>query len=332
MNIILPHANKHGRIVHSRFRPAPGLSNHHLQTLLPTLTRPRPRIKVERERILLPDGDFVDIDWIGRPTEPAVLILHGLEGSLRSPYAGTLLKKLAQANYFAGLLYHRGCSGEPNLLPQSYHAGLTSDLDHVVKILSPRFKKLACVGYSLGGNVLLKWLGEQGPKARLSAAVAVSVPFDLARGATSIQHGFNRLYQWYLLSNLKRSLRQKKTLLSAILHPYPRLSKLRTLEAFDNEVTAPVHGFANATEYYQRASSRPWLKHIQVPTLILQAKDDPLVPADGLPQPIDLSSFIRFELSEHGGHVGFIGRGPGGLPAYWLDMRILRYLNRKFRA
>ena len=318
----------HGEIVVSAFQPAKWLRNPHIQTLYPFLARRGGRPVTRRERLSLPDGDFVDLDWaIGAPPKaPWVLVLHGLEGSIRSHYAVGLLNRLTAAGYRAVLMHFRGCSGEPNRLPRSYHSGETGDLDYVVRTLQQRELNtpLGVIGFSLGGNVLLKWLGEQRTEAPVTAAVAVSVPFSLSLAATRLEQGLSRLYQAYLLRKLRRSLRAKQSQVELPLDLH-NLRKLQTFRAFDNAVTAPLHGFNGVDDYYARASSRPYLSRISRPTLIIHALDDPFMTSAIVPDQNELSPWVRLELSSQGGHVGFIG-GSIRQPTYWIEHRVTEFL------
>ena len=318
-----------GGLVVSDFRPAWWLPGPHAQTLFPFIARRRLHIKTERERLTLPDGDFLDLDWaLGAPeSSPLVLVLHGLEGSLRSHYACGLLQSLNRSGLRAVLMHFRGCSGEPNRRPRSYHSGETGDLDWVVGELRRRdpHAPLAVVGFSLGGNVLLKWLGECGVQVPVQAAVAVSVPFSLAVAARRLDRGLSRLYQAYLLRKLRHSLSIKRQRMALPIE-LPRLSGLRNFRRFDDAVTAPLHGFANVDDYYARASSRPFLDRIRCPTLVLHAKDDPFMSPEAVPTPAELSSSVRLELSAQGGHVGFVS-SRGGRPKYWLEERIPDFLS-----
>ena len=315
----------HGRIVTSSFRPAWWLPGPHLQTLWPNVVRRRPRPALRRERLELPDGDFLDLDWTPGTSGPLVLVLHGLEGSVHSHYAAGILQTLHGRGLRAVLMHFRGCSGEPNRLPRGYHSGETGDIAHVVGVLQRRYPEtpLAGLGYSLGGNVLLKWLGETGDDNPLRTAVAVSVPFRLDRAADRLEHGASRLYQAHLLRSLRRSIRRKFA--GGELDPplaLDELRHLRTFRAFDDAVTAPLHGFADADDYYTRASSRPFLRRIRVPTLLLQAADDPFLTPDALPEESELAPAVTLELSARGGHVGFVaGRWPGRA-RYWPEERI----------
>lgn len=308
------------------FDAPPWCRNPHLQTLLPRL-RVGPALPLRRERLELPDGDFVDLDWAPRAHGPIVIVLHGLEGSSRSPYMRGILHALDRQGFRAVAMHFRGCSGIPNRLPRSYHSGETRDFDHVVRTLQQREPetRLAAVGYSLGGNVLLKWLGEEGANAPVQSAVAVSVPFVLSQAADRLDRGVSRLYQWKLLLSLRQSLRRK---FAQAAPPFPlrELGKLRSFWTFDDQITAPLHGFRGAVDYYNSSSSRQFLQRITVPTLIIHAKDDPFLPAEAIPTPEEFSPSTRFELYAHGGHVGFIAGPSPWRPVYWLEHRIPEFL------
>ena len=314
-------------IVDSNFRPAWWLPGPHLQTLWPNTLRPRPRVRLARERLELPDGDFLDLDWAPDRSGPLVLVLHGLEGSSKSGYAAGILRRLAQTGYQGVLMHARGCSGEPNRLHRAYHAGETGDMSHVVRELTARFpgRPIAAIGYSLGSNALLKWLGETGADNPLDAAVAVSVPFVLGHAHERLQGGVSRLYQWHLMGKMKRGIRRKRD-----LPGYPvdvaAVQRLRSFREFDDRVTAPLHGFDGVDDYYGRSSSRQYLGDVQRPTLILHARDDPFMFTHTVPIEPELSPHIRLELSDRGGHVGFVEGKIPGLARYWLERRIPQWL------
>lgn len=316
-------------ITRSAFRPAWWLPGPHLQTLYPSLFRKRKAPALTRERFELADGDFIDIDWTQQADAMRVLILHGLEGSLESHYTGGLLSALERAGYSAGLMYFRGRSGEPNRLPRSYHSGDTGDLEEIMQRLTRRHgnSKIAVVGYSLGGNVLLKWLGEKGDRAGATTAIAISVPLDLHLAALKLGSGLSRIYQRHLLKKLRRSVTAKAALRTP---PFPLddLHELNTFHKFDNEITAPLHGFRDVDDYYAKSSSKQFLKSIRIPTLLLQAIDDPFLPASALPDSDALSPSVTLELSAHGGHVGFISGSNPLQPRYWLEERILQHLEK----
>ncbi len=298
-----------------------------MQTLYPSLFRRRHIPPLRRERLELADGDFLDIDWTTPARGQRILVLHGLEGSLESHYAGGLLHCLAKAGYTAGLLYFRGRSGTPNRLARSYHSGETGDLEYIVRHLQKQQNNslLSVIGFSLGGNVLLKWLGESGENAGIQQAISISVPFDLDAAARQLDCGLSRIYRNHLLRKLRLSVINK-----AKTHPSPwppeRLRELRSFREFDNAITAPLHGFKDVDDYYSRASCKQFLTAIRVPTLILQALDDPFLPASALPRPADLAPSVTLELADHGGHVGFIDGTVPFKPHFWLEQRILKQL------
>lgn len=308
------------------------LASPHLQTLWPTLCRrPVKNLAITRERFELPDGDFIDLDWAGKGKGPIVLLLHGLEGSVESPYIKGMMAAIQAQGWRALLLHFRSCSGEPNRLTRMYHSGETSDIATLVTTLKKREPDtpLAGVGFSLGGNVLLKWLGETRDQNPLTVAVAVSVPFELSKVANRINQGFSRLYQWYLLKSLHKKIQLKFSKQNAPI-TLPPLSTIRTLRDFDENVTAPLHGFNGAEDYYTHSSSRQFLHAIQVPTLLLQAKDDPFMTPDLLPHASELSTHILFELTEQGGHVGFIMGEMPWKAHYWLEKRVPEFLKNYF--
>lgn len=310
------------------FHPAWWLPGPHLQTLWPNLLRRRPRVALRRERLELPDGDFLDLDWTLGTSGPLVLVLHGLEGSSRSPYAAGILKAIYDRDWRGVLLHARGCSGEPNRLARRYHAGETGDLDFVFNLLRSREPDapLAVIGYSLGGNMLLNWLAES--SRPLAAAVAVSVPFDLDATADRLERGWSRVYQRHLLQRLYTAVQRKHRCMS---HPLAhRLDKCPSnLRTFDDLYTAPLHGFDNVDHYYRECSSGPKLEHIRTPVLIIQAEDDPFMGPGTIPPTAALSDAVTLEVYAHGGHVGFVS-GPPWRPRYWLEERIPAYLQRAF--
>ncbi|OBS10989.1 hydrolase [Acidihalobacter prosperus] len=311
------------------FRPAWWLPGPHLQTLWPYLFSPRRRLALRRERLELPDGDFLDLDWTPPLPGPLVLVLHGLEGSSESGYIRRLTPVLAAHGMQSAILHFRGCSGEPNRLPRAYHAGETQDLARVIRHLRMRqpTRPLGAIGFSLGGNVLLKWLGESASDSPLTAAAAVSVPFDLQAAAARLERGASRIYQSYLLRPLRRA-QIRKHKLRGIPPPVARdtLARLRTLREFDDRITAPLHGFAGVEDYYRRSSSRPWLHRIETPTLIVQARDDPFLLPHGIPGADELSAAVRLELTDTGGHVGFVSGPMPGLSRPWLESRLAAWL------
>jgi uncharacterized protein len=319
-------------IIASRFKPHPLLRNRHLQTLWQQVMRPPPASDLDRERLELPDGDFLDLCW-SRPKEgPIVVLLHGLNGGLHSAYSGPMIRAFVAAGFRVLFLHFRGCSGEPNRLPRSYHSGETGDLSRVLDMLEKRFPGTprVALGVSLGGNVLLKYLGERGSDAGLAAAAAVSVPFTLADAAQTLQKGFARLYQAYLLRGLIRSTRRKFRQLAPPF-PLPDPGSMRTLRDFDDRITAPLHGFRGAEDYYARSSSRQFLSGVRIPTLVLHALDDPFMTRAGIPHECELAESLELELSERGGHAGFVAAGSGLLPRFWPAQRVPAYLSSQIK-
>jgi len=315
------------------FKPAAGLKNAHLQTLFPALFRKQPQPEVAIETFEFEDGDFTECYWHHKPSvgsgTPIVTLFHGLQGSFRSPYIQGIMHALHRVGLSSVLMHFRGCSGKENRLPRSYHSGDTEDAGAWISHLKNHYPNtpLYAVGYSLGGNMLLKLLGEQGSASLLSAAVSISAPIQLDISAKRMERGFSKLYQYYLLHDLKASLRQKykdHDMQSLIGLNLKEIGKIKNFHAFDGVYTAPIHGFDSADDYYQKSSARQFLKTIKTPTLIIQAVDDPFMTDEILPEKVELSPSITIEVYPHGGHVGFVS---GSLlqPTYWLEERIVSY-------
>jgi predicted alpha/beta-fold hydrolase len=320
----------HGTVKAADFQPPWYLRNRHLQTILPNLIRKRPPdLALTRERVELPDGDFVDVDWVGTEGAPTVIVMHGLEGNIESPYVGRMLRAIRDQGWRGALLHFRGCSGEPNRLTRCYHSGDTAHLQHFLELLERRDPGAprAAIGYSLGGNALLKWLGETGDTALLRTAVAVSVPFELAACAVQMDRGFSRLYQRQLIARMLRNLAVKAERVPGLEVP-PR-TKVGSFYTFDDRLTAPLNGFQGADDYYARCSSRQFLHGIRLPTLILHASDDPFMTDAVVPEPEELAPSVTLELSPWGGHVGFV-HTPFGGKAGWLEERIPGYIQGQF--
>ncbi len=321
------------------FKAAWWLNHAHLQTLYPSLLRKTPPPLLCRERLITPDNDFIDIDYCGTGNSPLIILLHGLTGSSQSSYIKGLQHTLLQQGFRSVSLNFRGCSGEYNRLARCYHSGETEDIHFLYQILRQREPNtaMAVLGFSLGGNVLLKWLGEQGNQLDLFAAVAVSVPLLLNVCATKLDNGFSKLYRANLLRELKLYISEKQQHLEKLgatqeADKIKQLGDLSTIHSFwqyDDRVVAPLHGFANVDDYYQRSSSRQFLKSITVPTLVIQAHDDPFMTTDVLPDANELSPSVQLDITQGGGHVGFItGRNPFK-PVYWLEQRIIAFLKQQ---
>ncbi len=321
-------ADAHGRVVQrTDFVAAPWLPGPHLPTIWASLCRRPPPLAVTFEHLDLPDGDFLELAWAGPADAPVVIVLHGLEGSHGSSYARALLAGLDAAGLRGVVLQFRGCSGRPNRLDRSYHSGDTGDLDYLVGLIERRSGRPPCavVGYSLGGNVTLKWLGERGAAAPVSTAVAISVPFDLGACADYLDQGFSRLYQRRLVGSMRRKFASKFASRPAPIDP-GALHRLRSFRAFDDAITAPLHGFRDAVDYYERASCRPFLRRIAVPTLIVHADDDPFVPPSAIPQAAELAPPVTLELTRGGGHVAFLSGRVPWRSQYWCEARIVSHL------
>ncbi|MBF0286648.1 MAG: hydrolase [SAR324 cluster bacterium] len=311
------------------YKPAWWLPNGHSQTLWAALLRKTPAIIIKEEQLELPDGDFVDLHWAGGTKGPIVVVLHGLEGSIHSRYTQGILHAITEMQWRGVLMHFRNCSTKPNRQARSYHGGDTGDLDYLIQCLQQREPDcaLAAIGYSLGGNVLLKWLGSSGKQKTptpLHAAAVVSVPFDFHNAIHTLEHGFSRIYHWHLLQKLRQSALRK---FEQLPPPFPPTSirSIRSIREFDDKVTAVLHGFENVDHYYSVVSSKQYLRDIQIPTLMIHSEDDPFMTPEAIPQPEDLSASITLDLLPAGGHVGFIS-GSWPCKSYvWSEKRIIEY-------
>lgn len=319
-----------GKIVQSAFSPPSWLRNPHLQTILPSMplawTRP---VALRREILILPDGDETAVDWASsgdQTDKPLLVILHGLEGSARSSYAQMLMSAALQAGFETCVLNFRDCGDYRNKLPRRYHAGETADVAFFIdQQRARRSGPIVAAGFSLGGNVLLKYLGEEPRRERLAAAVGVCVPLDLQVCADALKVGGSRIYQRYMIGNMKKAMRGKFSEETAPFD-WRRAEAALTFDEFDDAVTAPLHGFAGKDDYYGRCSSRQYLRNIDTPTLVVNALDDPFMGESMLPEERELSGQVTLELSQHGGHVGFIEGGRPGQWHYFLPQRVMRFL------
>ena len=309
----------------SDFQPPWYLKQRHLQTILPNIIPPV-LPSYQQERLELDDGDFIDLLWGPFRSNRTLLVLHGLEGSIQSAYARRIF------NYFNALkvalvfMHFRGCSGEANRLLRSYHSGETRDLQRVIKHLQTcGVSEIALLGYSLGGNQVLKYMGEAQPDPGIIGAVAVSVPFRLDLCAQALNRGFARIYQHVLLKSLVKKILKKKNLLDQSHISFPDPLQIHSIRDFDEHFTAPIHGFDSAQDYYMRNSSANFLPGISKPVAIIHARDDPFMSADVIPGTGLLSDSINFDLVDHGGHVGFV-ETRGFKPVSWLEPRIHRHL------
>ena len=307
-------------------------------TMWGKFVRKRDLPDVVYERIKAPDGDEITLASPADPSSgPALLLLHGLEGGVRSHYVAGIWDVARRKGWQPRLLLFRTCDGRMNSARRTYHSGETTDLDFVVRRLIDEdpSRPIGLAGVSLGGNVLLKWLGEQGESVppQVRAAIAISTPYDLARSSKAINTGFARLYQWNFLRSLKRKAGEK-------LAQFPeagsreRVEPLATMWSFDDQFTAPLHGFRDAADYYERSSSIRFLSRIRRPTLLLSAYDDPFHTAEVLREVEALSASnhsLKLEFHARGGHVGFVGGAPWR-PAYYVESRVGSFLENYLDA
>ncbi|WP_017445065.1 hydrolase [Gayadomonas joobiniege] len=328
-------------IIESRFKPAWWMTNRHLQTGWQKIHRRKLICPTIQQRLELADGDFIDIHWSEKPkkhySSPLVIVLHGLEGSVRSTYARGMMNAVRQQGWIGVLMHFRSCGGIANRLARAYHSGDTEDLNFLITYLRQKYPNAPCyaVGFSLGANVLVKFNGEQAKDNPLSASVAICPPLDLAASCLHIQRGFAKVYQKYLLDMMLDNLARKMQSvdLSLYLGKKPeKFNKIRTIWQFDQTITAPLHGYRSAQDYYQKCSGRQFLKQVQKPLLVIHAADDPFLSPDSVPQAHELSSHVTFELSQKGGHVGFISGPSPRQVEYWLETRTLEYFRQILAA
>ncbi len=321
----------HGSILKSKFKTAYWLPDRHSQTLYPTLFRRPFSLKLTEEELELPDGDFVELSWTEiKKSGPIVALFHGLEGSVNSGYARGILSTIHQLGWQGVLMHFRSCGKKDNRLPRWYHSGDSPDINHFIQFLKQRYpsRPLGAVGVSLGGNALLKYLGEQGDKCPLSAAMAISVPFDLSNTANHLTTGFSRVYQTHLVRLVRKKVSQKHKKMPLDID-MDKFSKAKTFYHVDN-AAAQLHGFKDADDYYARASARQFLKDITVPTLILHSQNDPFMTPEAIPTRAELSANVILELTQAGGHAGFIYGANPLKPKYWIDKRVREFFKRQF--
>ncbi|MGQ0562902.1 MAG: YheT family hydrolase [Gemmatimonadota bacterium] len=309
------------------------LPSPHPQTVAGRFLRPRHTMPLRRERITTPDDDFLDLDFAPpvAADAPIVLLLHGLEGSAQRGYAFATYDELAKYGVASVGLNFRSCSGEPNLTARFYHSGETEDIRFVLRELRTRYPRapIGAIGFSLGGNALLKFLGEEGAAAKelVGAAVAVSVPYDLAAGADHLDEtAMGRFYTRIFVKPLVEKMERKRHLLSSVCD-LERARRARSFREFDDAVTAPLHGFASAEDYYTRSSSAQFVPRIRVPTLLLHSEDDPFLPASSIPRAaIAQNQHVTASIQRQGGHVGFI-YGTPATPRFWAEENAARFLS-----
>ena len=319
------------------YSPAWWIPGGHLQTLWGKLFRRQTPALTVLERWDTPDGDFLELHRLtARRDAPRLLLLHGLEGTVRSHYAQALLNEAARRGWGADLLIFRSCGSELNLTRRFYHSGETGDVAFILDRILDEFpaSQLALVGVSLGGNVLLKFLGERGEDLppQLKAAAAISVPFDLARSSMRVNRGFSKFYQRFFLNSLRKKA-QEKARRFPDLASQDGIAALRTLEDFDNLITGPLHGFRDAQDYYARSSSLPYLKNIRLETLLFSAVDDPMLPAEVLDEVREVARYnpaLEVDFVDKGGHAGFITGSVPWRPFYYAEYRVGEFFAERF--
>lgn len=318
----------------SPFRPAWWLPGAHLQTLGARFLRSWLRVPFHRERVELPDGDFIDLDFAyphshsAGDDRPLVVVLHGLEGSARAGYALEIHRALRDHG-IAGVGFNfRSCSGELNRLPRFYHSGDTDDLRRVLDLLVERHpgRPLGAIGVSIGGNVLLKFLGETGAGSCVAAAATISAPYDLSAGADYLLRPRGRLYNAYLLSSLRRKIEAKRPILPPGIDVEAAV-EARSFRAFDDAATAPLHGFADAEDYYRQSSSARFLGAIRTPSLLVHARDDPFLPPESIPvSAVDANPHLVAAFQSRGGHVGFVAGSSPFSPVFWAERAAVTFV------
>ncbi|RMG56338.1 MAG: alpha/beta fold hydrolase [Acidobacteria bacterium] len=316
-------------VVPSTYVPPRGFSNGHIQTLFPTLFRKVRGVVYRRERIDTPDGDFLDLDWSPVGSHRLAILSHGLEGNTQRPYMLGMVRALNRRGWDALAWNFRGCSGEPNRKLRSYHSGATDDLHTVVRhALSRRpYEDVVLIGFSLGGNLTLKYLGERGDRIdrRIRKAVAISVPCDLESVAWKLTRPSNRLYLRYFLHSLCEKIRVKAQLMPELISD-DGLRGIKTFKEFDDRYTAPIHGFQSAEDYWRKCSSRQFLPSLRIPTLVVNARNDPLLTASCFPEDeAEANPHLFLEMPASGGHVGFIAFNEWG--EYWSESRAMAFID-----
>ncbi|GAC35073.1 hydrolase [Paraglaciecola polaris] len=339
---LIPATENHlcGEIIKSAFSPLWWAKNRHVQTIWPRFFQRRLKVHWQKERLILPDSDFVNLAWSGernniKESKGLVVIFHGLEGSNKSHYANDMTANLVAQGYVVVLMHFRGCGGEHNTLPRAYHSGETQDAWYLLNWLAELYPNVAKVamGFSLGANMLLKLLGEKPQQSILRGAIAISPPFKLAECSLSINQGMSRMYQSYLLKSMVNNLVDKMRTVDYSDHleiDDVKARKIKSFKDFDQHVTAPLHGFVSADDYYEKCSAINFMHSIAAPTLIIHAKDDPFMSESVLPKAHDLSPAVRLELSDKGGHVGFM-QGTPWQPRIWTHERVNQYFQEILR-
>ena len=316
----------------TEFKAARGLSNPHIQTVIPRFIRKKPLFTAQWQTLDTLDDDFLDLAWSEDRTtnsaknKPIFILFHGLEGCFYSPYANGLMHAFSQRGWLSVMMHFRGCSGRPNKLARAYHSGETEDARFVLEYLRKHFpnQPIVAVGVSLGGNMLVNYLAKYSDDPIVHAATVVSAPLDLAACSSRIERGLSKVYRNYLLSSLKKNaLKKHKQLNQAIGVSVNTIHALKTLRGFDDLITAPLHDFKNAHDYYQQCSGMNVLNGVTVPLQLIHAKDDPFMTDQVIPK-FTLNKNIHYRLFNQGGHVGFLA-GSITKPKFWLEETLPNY-------
>ncbi len=326
--IIMPFIETNG------YKPPFFFRNRHINTIAPSLFRKTGVKNGVRESLETWDHDFIDFDFYGKDNSRAVIMIHGLEGNSRKAYMQGVTKVLLGAGFDVFALNLRGCSDQPNHLLSSYHSGKTDDLDFFIKHMLDKYsyKQLVLIGFSLGGNIVLKYVGEnaQNLSAKIKAAIGISVPCDLAATSRQLEKLTNRIYLWRFLKSLKKKAIYKIEYLKTQSLTKKEIVKAINFNQFDNIFTAPVHGFANAQDYWEKSSCKQFLPNIRIPALLLNAADDPFLPDECYPiDEAEQNPNLLFEMPKYGGHVGFV-TDLKFMKNFWHEKRILEFLKDIF--
>ncbi len=318
----------------NQYRAPWWLPGGHAQTIVPARMLPASKVRYRRERWDAPDGDFIDVDFVtaepSSPSAPLMVLFHGLEGDSRSHYSRILMQGCARRSWLGMVVHFRGCSGEPNRLPRAYHSGDSEEVDWILRRVAMRWPlaRRFAVGISLGGNVLAKWAAERGQMANgiVSACATISAPFDLVAGGRSLDRGVNVVYSRLFLRTMRAKAVAKAHRFAGLVD-VRKVTESSSMFAFDDAFTAPVHGFSGALDYWRRASAKPLLAAIAVPTLTLNARNDPIVPFDSLPGPGEVSRYVQQEAPPEGGHVGFFSQQRGS-DCWYLRERVFHFFQK----
>ena len=314
-------------LTESLYKPHPFLKNAHIQTIYPALFRRVKGVRYSREKLETPDGDFLDLDWSTLRSKKLALISHGLEGSTDQPYVKGMVKSLNENGWDVLAWNFRGCGGRPSRQIHSYHSGKSEDLDHVVEhVLRKNYKSVTLIGFSVGGNITLKYLGEKGESLdpRLESSVTFSVPCNLKSTSYKLATLENRIYMEWFLMSLRKKVKQKENEMKLFGINTKKTYLISTFEEFDNRFTAPLNGFEDADDYWEKSSSLYYLSEIKIPSLLVSALDDPFLTPDCFPvEEAKNNECLFLETPSCGGHVGFVSPNLH----YWAEERAISFLS-----